>query len=83
MSGIRVIKNSKKFYARCGLCDKDFKSKKGMDNHFRSEEHIRRVKRWYELCAVNKDFGSVLANMNGNAKEVLAEEKRSEVVEFT
>lgn len=43
-------KEKSKFYAHCGLCDKDFKTKSGCDNHFKSPEHQRRVVRWYELC---------------------------------
>jgi hypothetical protein len=74
---------TKKFYARCGLCNKNFATKSGCDKHFNSEIHLRRLARWYELGLTNKNFGSILDNMTGNAKEVIAEEMRPEVVDFT
>jgi hypothetical protein len=74
----------KKFYARCGLCKKNFATKRGVDTHFKSEEHLRRLARWYELCTEGKEkgFTYILGNMEGSAKEVLAEEERPEVVSF-
>lgn len=78
MSGIRATENSKKFYARCGLCNEDFKTKSGCDRHFRSEKHLLRLHRWYELNGEGKYIG----DWDANAKEVIAEEQRQEVVSF-
>lgn len=71
----------KKFYARCGLCNENFATKSGCDAHFRSPKHLRRLTRWYELIEETKSHG--FASFDEKVREVLAEEKRSEVVEFT
>jgi hypothetical protein len=84
LSMIQENKDPKKFYARCGLCNKNFSSKRGVDAHFKSEEHQRRLARWYALFFENREkgFSYVLGNMEASAKEVLAEETREEVVKF-
>lgn len=75
---VSMIQNPKKFFAHCGLCNQNFSSKSGMDKHFRSEKHNRRLHRWYELNGQDKYRGT----WDKNAEEVLAEETREEVVKF-
>lgn len=76
-----MTEEPKKFYGRCGLCNENFATKSGMDAHFRSEKHNRRLTRWYEFNTEQRREG-LFEDINGNAKEVLAEEKRPEVVSF-